>query len=60
MVNPGKEKNESRYSVPFFLHPKGESKLECLPKFKGKIKEQPVITGDEFLQERLREIGLKK
>lgn len=50
----------SRYSMPFFLHGRGDWKLEKLPKFKDKGEDIPVITADDYLQERLKELGLKK
>jgi isopenicillin N synthase-like dioxygenase len=63
VVNPPKEKwGNSRYSIPFFLHPKSSMSLACLP---GCIdarhpKDYPDATAGEYLDERLREIGLKK
>jgi isopenicillin N synthase-like dioxygenase len=63
VVNPPKEKwGSSRYSIPFFLHPKSSMSLACLP---GCIdakhpKDYPDATAGEYLDERLREIGLKK
>ena len=62
VVNPPKEKwNESRYSVPFFLHPKPEMSLACLPQCidseHPKLYED--VTSGEYLDERLKEIGLK-
>ena len=63
VVNPPKEKmNSPRYSIPFFMHPRSEMSLAALP---GCVdadhpKEWPDITAGEFLEQRLREIGLKK
>src|SRR5215204_2760005 len=63
VVNPPKELwGTSRYSIPFFLHPKGNMNLTCL---EGCIDEaHPKVYADatagEYLDERLREIGLKK
>lgn len=63
VVNPPREMwNTSRYSIPFFLHPKGKMSLACLPSC---IDEQHPkafadATAGEYLNERLREIGLKK
>lgn len=63
VVNPPREKwHTARYSIPFFLHPKSEMPLDCLA---GCITaENPLeytpITAGEYLDERLREIGLKK
>jgi isopenicillin N synthase-like dioxygenase len=51
----------SRYSVPFFLHPKSEMDLSCLANCieAGQVKKYDDITAGEYLEERLREIGLK-
>jgi isopenicillin N synthase-like dioxygenase len=63
VVNPPREKwGSSRYSIPFFLHPRSNMSLACLP---GCIdathpKAYPDATAGEYLDERLREIGLKK
>jgi isopenicillin N synthase-like dioxygenase len=63
VVNPPREMwNTSRFSIPFFLHPKGNMSLACL---EGCIDEQhpkqyPDATAGEYLDERLKEIGLKK
>lgn len=63
VVNPSRELwHTSRFSMPFFLHPRSEMSLACLescidadhPKVYGDI------TAGEYLDERLREIGLKK
>jgi isopenicillin N synthase-like dioxygenase len=63
VVNPPREEwHRPRLSIPFFLHPKSEMDLTCLP---GTVTaERPLayepITAGEYLNERLREIGLKK
>jgi isopenicillin N synthase-like dioxygenase len=63
VVNPPRELwGSSRFSIPFFLHPKSSMSLACLP---GCIdsthpKAYPDATAGEYLDERLREIGLKK
>ncbi len=63
VVNPPREKwHEPRLSIPFFLHPRSEMRLDCL---EGCVNEnnpvhyEPVSAG-EYLDERLIEIGLKK
>ncbi|HEU5364158.1 MAG TPA: 2-oxoglutarate and iron-dependent oxygenase domain-containing protein [Hanamia sp.] len=63
VVNPPRELwHTSRFSIPFFLHPKSVmdlSSLEnCVDEKHPKIFED--ITAGEYLDERLREIGLKK
>lgn len=63
VVNPPKEMwGNSRYSIPFFLHPKGEMSLACLESCidASHPKAFPDATAGEYLDERLREIGLKK
>jgi isopenicillin N synthase-like dioxygenase len=63
VVNPPRElMKNSRYSVPFFLHPKPGMNLTCLASciVAGHPKQYPDITAGEYLDERLREIGLKK
>ena len=47
VVNPEKTDTGARFSMPMFLHPRPEVVLK------------PGTTADDFLQERLREIGLK-
>jgi isopenicillin N synthase-like dioxygenase len=63
VVNPPKEKwNTHRYSIPFFLHPRSEVKLDCLPNCidnSNPIAYEPITAG-EYLTERLIEIGLIK
>lgn len=63
VVNPPREEwHKSRLSIPFFLHPRSEMDLTCLPQCV--TEERPLayepITAGEYLDERLREIGLKK
>jgi len=63
VINPPKHQwHIPRLSIPFFLHPKSKMSLNCL---EGCITdERPIayepITAGEYLDERLREIGLKK
>ncbi|MEC8679890.1 MAG: 2-oxoglutarate and iron-dependent oxygenase domain-containing protein [Bacteroidota bacterium] len=63
VVNPSKEKlNTSRYSIPFFMHPRPEMDLTCLENCidDQNPKSFDDMTAGEFLEQRLREIGLKK
>ncbi|MDP9080048.1 MAG: isopenicillin N synthase family oxygenase [Bacteroidota bacterium] len=63
VVNPPRElMKNSRYSVPFFLHPKAGMDLTSLPQCidQDHPKQYEDITAGEYLDERLREIGLKK
>jgi isopenicillin N synthase-like dioxygenase len=63
VVNPPRELwGTSRYSIPFFMHPVSDMPLNCL---EGCIDENNKklyddITAGEFLDQRLKEIGLKK
>ncbi len=63
VVNPPREKwGSSRFSIPFFLHPRSEMRLDCLASCVP-AGEKPMwepISAGEFLDERLAEIGLKK
>ncbi|WP_116127276.1 isopenicillin N synthase family dioxygenase [Lewinella sp. IMCC34183] len=63
VVNPPREQwHEPRLSIPFFLHPRSEMKLDVLPSTVTADRPQAYdpITAGEYLDERLREIGLKK
>lgn len=63
VVNPPRELwHTSRFSMPFFLHPKGEMSLACLESCidETHLKAYEDATAGEYLDERLREIGLKK
>jgi isopenicillin N synthase-like dioxygenase len=62
VVNPPRELMKfSRFSVPFFLHPKSDMDLtsldSCIDEQHPKV--YTDITAGEYLDERLREIGLK-
>lgn len=57
VVNP-KDATTSRYSMPFFMHPHPEAMLSCLPSCKGNGAKYPDILAEDFLKQRLREIGL--
>jgi isopenicillin N synthase-like dioxygenase len=62
VVNPPREKwGTSRYSIPFFLHPRSEMPLNCLESCitHDSPKAYPDITAGDYLNERLKEIGLK-
>lgn len=63
VVNPPPELyHTSRLSIPFFLHPRSEMSLACLPSCitKENPKHYEDCTAGEYLDERLVEIGLKK
>ncbi len=62
VVNPSRElMYTSRFSIPFFMHPVSEMDLSCLDNCIDE--EHPKafedISAGEFLNERLKEIGLK-
>ncbi len=62
VVNPPIDKlGTSRYSIPFFMHPKPEMDLSCLESCysQNNPKQFEDITAGRFLEERLRDIGLK-
>lgn len=63
VVNPPRESwSTSRYSIPFFMHPVSDMKLNalenCIDENNPKLYED--ITAGEFLHERLVELGLIK
>ena len=63
VVNPPRELMKfSRFSVPFFLHPVSAMDLTCLDSCVDAQhpKQYTDMTAGEYLDERLREIGLKK
>jgi isopenicillin N synthase-like dioxygenase len=57
VVNPDNS-SSTRYSMPFFVHPHPKASLACLPSCEGEGKKYRDCTAGEFLEERLREIGL--
>ncbi len=63
VVNPPKEDwKKSRYSIPFFTHPISEMSLNCLPRCINELRPKVYddITAGDFLNERLRDLGLIK
>ncbi len=63
VVNPPRELwHTSRFSMPFFLHPRSEMSLACLPRCvdADHPKAYEDIAAGEYLDERLKEIGLRK
>lgn len=61
VLTPAEEENRSRYSMPFFMHPYASCSLAAMDRFVSEDNPPkfPPITAREYLQERLREIGLK-
>jgi isopenicillin N synthase-like dioxygenase len=63
VVNPPREKmGTSRFSIPFFMHPRSEMDLTCLESCIDNTHPRMYVnmTAGEFLNERLIELGLKK
>lgn len=63
VVNPPREHwHTSRFSMPFFMHPRSEMSLACLESCidEAHPKAYDDISAGGYLDERLREIGLKK
>ena len=63
VINPPKEQwGEPRYSIPFFMHPRSDMKLNCLEECitEKNPKQYEDITAGNFLHQRLIEIGLIK
>ena len=61
VVNPSKEQwDTARYSIPFFMHPRSDMKLNCLDECidEQHPKAYDDITAGQFLHQRLVEIGL--
>jgi isopenicillin N synthase-like dioxygenase len=62
VLPPPEKRHLPRFSVPFFLHPRPEVSLACLPSCidEAHPKAYPDATAEEYLNERLVELGLKK
>ncbi|HEX6898273.1 MAG TPA: 2-oxoglutarate and iron-dependent oxygenase domain-containing protein [Thermoanaerobaculia bacterium] len=62
VVNPAADAGRDRYSMPFFVHPYPDCDLTIHERFvsaENPPKFSPITAG-EFLERRLREIGLKR
>ena len=62
VVNPPREEwHKPRLSIPFFLHPRSDMNIACLPNCirPSHPAAYSSITAGRYLDERLREIGLK-
>ena len=63
VTNPPKsEWSKPRFSIPFFMHPRSEMSLNCLDSCinEQNPKKYEDITAGAFLEERIKELGLKK
>jgi isopenicillin N synthase-like dioxygenase len=61
VVNPDNSR-ERRFSMPYFVHPRSEVDLTPLPRSVARLDEKryPSISAGEYLDQRLKEIGLTK
>ncbi|MEZ4743885.1 MAG: 2-oxoglutarate and iron-dependent oxygenase domain-containing protein [Bdellovibrionota bacterium] len=57
VVNP-EDANTDRFSIPFFMHPHPKAMLTCIESCRGAGARYEDILAQDFLMERLREIGL--
>jgi len=57
VVNPD-DSGETRYSMPFFVHPHDGAMISCLDSCVGEGKKYEDINSADFLIQRLEEIGL--
>lgn len=61
VINTPEATHSHRYSMPFFMHPRPEASLACLPSCRGATgPKYSDITAGQFLHQRLVEIGLIK
>ena len=63
VINPPKELwGTSRFSIPFFMHPRSEMSLNCLENCitNENPKSYSDINAGDFLEQRIKELGLKK
>jgi len=63
VVNPPKKEwSKPRFSIPFFMHPRSEMLLNCLPNCidSKNPKKYEDITAGEFLKQRIEELRLNK
>lgn len=58
VVNP--DIDDTRYSMPFFVHPNPDTVLKCIPSCIENGEKYPAINSHEWLMIRLKEIGLIK
>lgn len=59
VVNPDNS-TSARFSMPFFVHPNPEAELKCISTCIGDGEKYPPINAQDFLNQRLEEIGLMK
>lgn len=59
VVNPS-DKNNRRFSMPFFCHPNPKATLKCIDSCRGDGEKYEEINAEKLLNERLKDINLKK
>ena len=59
VVNPD-DATTNRYSMPFFTHPNPDTILSCIPSCRGTGEKYEAINSNDWLMQRIREIGLMK
>ena len=59
VINPNND-SSARFSMPFFVHPHSKANLSCIPSCVGTGAKYADITAGDFLNQRLKEIGLYK
>ena len=59
VINPNND-SSARFSMPFFVHPHSNANLSCIPSCVGTGAKYADITAGDFLNQRLKEIGLYK
>lgn len=59
VVNPSGP-NVPRYSMPFFMHPNPDAILSCIDSCRGAGAKYEDISSEQFLMQRLQDIGLTK
>jgi isopenicillin N synthase-like dioxygenase len=59
VINPTSDAS-ARFSMPFFVHPHSKANLSCIPSCVGTGAKHADISAGDFLNQRLKEIGLYK
>lgn len=59
VVNPD-DATSNRYSMPFFTHPNPDTVLKCIPSCVGTGEKYEPINSNDWLMQRIKEIGLTK
>lgn len=59
VVNPD-DASSNRYSMPFFTHPNPDTILSCIPSCRGTGEKYEPINSNDWLMQRIADIGLMK